>query len=132
MVVVTGPRIEPESLISLPAADGLEVRGYVPRPVPAPGSVRPGRGAGGLTTTMELTAYGRPFIYVPLCHHFEQNFHVRHRLNRYGAGRCLDYDQTGPEALAEAIAAEIGRPVSYRPVETDGAARAAALLVELI
>jgi len=48
------------------------------------------------------------------------------------AGRCLDYDQTGPEALAHAIAAEIGRPVSYRPVETDGAARAAALLSELI
>jgi hypothetical protein len=56
----------------------------------------------------------------------------RHRLDRYGAGRCLDYDQTGPEALAHAIAAEIGRPVSYRPVETDGAARAAALLSELI
>jgi pimeloyl-ACP methyl ester carboxylesterase len=49
-----------------------------------------------------------------------------------GRGRCLDYDQTGPEALAQAIAAEIGRPVSYRPVETDGAARAAALLSELI
>jgi len=75
---------------------------------------------------------GRPFIYVPLRHHFEQNLHVRHRLDRYGAGRCLDYDQTGPEALAQAIAAEIGRPVSYRPVETDGAARAAALLSELI
>ena len=40
--------------------------------------------------------------------------------------------KTGPEALAYAIAAEIGRPVSYRPVETDGAARAAALLAELI
>ena len=66
---------------------------------------------GGLTTTMELTASGRPFIYVPLRHHFEQSFHVRHRLDRYGAGRCLDYDQTGPEALAHALAAEIGRPV---------------------
>ena len=52
--------------------------------------------------------------------------------SEYGAGRCLDYDQTAPEALAQAIAAEIGRPVSYRPVETDGAARAAALLAELI
>jgi len=30
------------------------------------------------------------------------------------------------------MAAEIGRPVSYRPVETDGAARAAACLAELI
>ena len=87
---------------------------------------------GGLTTTMELTASQRPFIYIPLRHHFEQNFHVRHRLNRYGAGRCLDYDQTGPEVLAQAIADEITRPVSYRPVETDGAARAAAVLAGLI
>ena len=87
---------------------------------------------GGLTTTMELTASQRPFIYLPLRHHFEQNFHVRHRLDRYGAGRCLDYGQTGPEDLALAIADEIGRPVSYRPVETDGAAHAASILAELI
>ena len=41
---------------------------------------------GGLTTCMELTASRRPFIYVPLRHHFEQQFHVHHRLQRYGAG----------------------------------------------
>ena len=34
--------------------------------------------------------------------------------------------------IADAIAAEIGRPVAYRPVETDGAARAATLLAELL
>jgi predicted glycosyltransferase len=87
---------------------------------------------GGLTTTMELAASQRPFIYLPLRHHFEQNFHVRHRLAQYGAGRCLDYEEADPETLAAAIAAEITRPVTYRPVETDGAARAAALLAELI
>ena len=37
-----------------------------------------------------------------------------------------------PEYLAEAIVAEIDRPVDYRPVETDGAARAADLLAELL
>ena len=87
---------------------------------------------GGLTTTMELTASQRPFIYVPLRHHFEQNFHVRHRLAQYGAGRCVDYEETRPDTLAAAIAEEVSRPVSYRPVETDGAKRAAALLAELI
>jgi pimeloyl-ACP methyl ester carboxylesterase len=132
MVVVTGPRIDPGLLSSLPAADGLEVRGYVHDLHRHLAACDLAVVQGGLTTTMELTASGRPFIYVPLRHHFEQNFHVRHRLDRYGAGRCLDYDQTGPEALAHAIAAEIGRLVSYRPVETDGAARAAALLAELI
>ena len=46
---------------------------------------------GGLTTTMELAAARRPFLYFPLRNHFEQNRHVRHRLERYGAGRYMDY-----------------------------------------
>lgn len=41
-------------------------------------------------------------------------------------------DHTAPAELGQAIAAELGRPLSYRPVESDGAARAAALLAELI
>jgi hypothetical protein len=77
---------------------------------------------------MELTANRRPFLYFPLRHHFEQNFHVRHRLERYGGGRRMDFDSSTPEVIADAIAAEIGREVSYRPVETDGAARAAQLI----
>ena len=35
---------------------------------------------GGLTTCMELAAAGTPFLYFPLRNHFEQNFHVAHRL----------------------------------------------------
>jgi hypothetical protein len=81
---------------------------------------------------MELTAARRPFLYFPLRHHFEQNFHVRHRLDRYNAGRHMDYAATDPEALAAAIAAEIGSDVDYRPVETDGAERAAAMIAELL
>jgi UDP-N-acetylglucosamine:LPS N-acetylglucosamine transferase len=87
---------------------------------------------GGLSTTMELVACRRPFLYFPLRHHFEQNVHVAHRLDRYQAGRRMDYAATTPEAIAEAIAAEVGSPVDYRPVETDGAVRAAALLAELL
>ncbi|MBV8219772.1 MAG: hypothetical protein JO325_15015, partial [Solirubrobacterales bacterium] len=87
---------------------------------------------GGLTTGMELTANRRPFLYFPLKHHFEQNFHVHHRLERYGAGRRMDFDRDGPEEIAAAIAEEIVRPVAYRPVASDGAARAAALIGELL
>lgn len=58
---------------------------------------------GGLTTTVELTAARRPFLYFPLRHHFEQNFHVRHRLDRHRAGRCMDYATADPEAIAAAI-----------------------------
>jgi hypothetical protein len=79
-----------------------------------------------------LTANRRPFLYFPLGHHFEQNFHVRHRLDRYRAGRCMDYQAAEPSDIAAAIASEISRPVDYGPVATDGAARAAALLAALI
>jgi hypothetical protein len=34
--------------------------------------------------------------------------------------------------IAEMITNEIGRPVDYRPVERDGAARAAALIAEML
>jgi UDP:flavonoid glycosyltransferase YjiC (YdhE family) len=81
---------------------------------------------------MELTANRRPFLYFPLRHHFEQNTHVRHRLDRYGAGRRMDFETATPETIAAAIAEEIGRDVDYLPVETDGAASAAARIAELI
>ncbi len=87
---------------------------------------------GGLTTSMELTAQKRPFLYFPLRHHFEQNFHVRHRLEQYRAGRRMDFDESPPEVIAEAIAEEIGRDVDYRDVESDGAARAARSLAQLL
>jgi len=60
------------------------------------------------------------------------NFHVPHRLDRYRAGRRMDYAATDPDAIADAIATEIGRAVDYRPVATDGAARAASLIAELM
>ena len=83
---------------------------------------------GGLSTCMELTAAKRPFLYVPLRNHFEQNFHVRHRLAQYGAGTRMDYAQTDPDALASAVADGLKRPVVYRDVDAEGARRAAALL----
>jgi len=129
MIVVAGPRIDPATL---PSHDGLELHGYVHDLYRQLAVCDLAVVQGGLTTTMELTAAQRPFIYVPLRHHFEQSFHVRHRLNRYRAGRCMDYQDTAPDSLAQAIAEEVSRSVSYRPVETDGAARAAACVAGLI
>jgi UDP-N-acetylglucosamine:LPS N-acetylglucosamine transferase len=129
MVVVTGPRIDPATL---PSHDGLEVRAFVPRLYRHLAACDLAVVQGGLTTCMELTANRRPFLYFPLRHHFEQNFHVAHRLDRHRAGRRMDYATASPDAIAGAIAAEIGRGVDYRPVETDGAARAAGLIAELL
>jgi pimeloyl-ACP methyl ester carboxylesterase/predicted glycosyltransferase len=129
MVVVAGPRIDLETL---PIEDGPEIRPYVHDLYKHLAACDLAIVQGGLTTAMELTANGRPFIYFPLKHHFEQNFHVHHRLQRYGAGRRMDFDSSPPNAIADAIAQEIGRRVGYRPVPADGAARAAALIAELL
>jgi predicted glycosyltransferase len=129
MIVVAGPRIDPASLRT---HDGLEVHAFVPQLYRHLAACDLAVVQGGLTTCMELTANRRPFLYFPLRHHFEQNFHVAHRLDRHRAGRRMDYATADPDAIAAALAAELGRAVDYRPVETDGAARAASLIAELV
>ncbi len=129
MVLVTGPRIDPGAV---PVPPGVEVRGYVPDLPRMLAACDVAVVQGGLTTTMELVAARVPFVYVPLRHHFEQQVHVPARLARYGAGRRLDWADTDPDRVAAVLAEECGRPVAYRPVEPGGAARAAALLADLL
>jgi predicted glycosyltransferase len=129
MIVVAGPRIDPRSL---PAADGLEIRPYVPDLHRHLAACDLAIIQGGLATGMELIANRRPFLYFPLRHHFEQQFHVTHRLERHGATGRMDFDDSPPESIASAIAREIGRVPDYRPVATNGAARAAALIASLL
>lgn len=129
VAIVTGPRIDPGSL---PRRRGVSSHRYIPDLHRHLAACDIAVVQGGLTTCMELTANRRPFIYVPLQHHFEQTFHVPHRLDRYGAGRLLPYDRLDPDSLAEAIVEEIDRAQDHLPVASDGAARAAALLAELL
>ncbi|HZU40365.1 MAG TPA: alpha/beta fold hydrolase [Solirubrobacteraceae bacterium] len=129
MLVVAGPRIDAGAL---PAPEGVEVRAYVHDLYRQLAACDLAIVQGGLATTMELTALQRPFLYFPLREHFEQRRHVRHRLERHGAGRPLEFDDCPPEKLADAILEELGRPVSYRPVPVDGAARAAAEIAALL
>ncbi|MEP7345167.1 MAG: alpha/beta fold hydrolase [Gemmatimonadaceae bacterium] len=129
MILVAGPRID---AASISVRDGLEVRPYVHNLYRHLAACDLAIVQGGLTTAMELTANQRPFLYFPLRHHFEQNIHVRYRLERYGAGRRMDFDTATPDVIADAIAAELGRAVSYRAVETDGAGRAAEMIAGLL
>ena len=87
---------------------------------------------GGLTTCMELTAAGTPFLYFPLKNHFEQNFHVAHRLDRYGAGIRMEFSTSTPDMIADAMVTALKRPSQFKPVEADGASRAARMLADLI
>lgn len=129
MIVVAGPRIDPASL---DAPAGVEVRAFVPNLDRHLAACDMALVQGGLTTCMELTAAGTPFLYFPLKNHFEQNFHVAHRLDRYGAGRRMDFATCTPDMIAEAMLAAVHAPSLFEPVEADGAARAARMLADLI
>ena len=129
MIVVAGPRIDPREF---PQHEDLEVRAYVHDLYQHLAACDLAIVQGGLTTAMELTANNTPFLSFPLRNHFEQNLHVRHRVERYNAGRFMDFQTDGSAEIAAAIVEEIGRTVDYRPVETDGAARAAASIAELL
>jgi pimeloyl-ACP methyl ester carboxylesterase/predicted glycosyltransferase len=129
MVLVVGPRIDPRS-IAVPA--GVEIHAFVPDLDRHLAACDLALVQGGLTTCMELAAAGTPFLYFPLKNHFEQNFHVAHRLDRYAAGRRLEFATSTPEVIAEAMLAELKTPPRFKPVEADGAARAARLLADLL
>ncbi len=125
MVVVTGPCLDPARM---PQEDGVEYHAYVDRLYRWLAACDVAVVQGGLTTTMELTAAKVPFLYVPLREHFEQNHHVVARLERYRAGRRMDYDWLEPVPLAQALLELLESPVDFEDVETDGAAKAAALI----
>jgi pimeloyl-ACP methyl ester carboxylesterase/predicted glycosyltransferase len=129
MVVVCGPRIDPETF---EAVEGLELVPYVHRLARRLAACDVAVVQGGLTTCMELAAARRPFLYFPLRRHFEQNLHVRHRLDRYGAGRAMDFETATPETIAAELAAALRDGARPAPVERDGAARAAAMIAELL
>ena len=131
MVVVAGPRIDPASL---PQVEGIEYRGYVHNLYEHFAACDLALVQGGMSTTMELVATGRPFLYFPLRNHFEQNFHVAHRLTNYGVGpdARIDFEEATPDRLANLIVRSLGCTPEYRPVETDGAQKAARMIAELL
>jgi UDP-N-acetylglucosamine:LPS N-acetylglucosamine transferase len=129
MVLVAGPRIDPRSL---DAPAGVSVHAFVPNLDRHLAACDLAVVQGGLTTCMELAAAGTPFLYFPLRNHFEQNFHVAHRLDRYRAGWRMDFATATPETIAGAMVAALQTPRRSMPVEADGAKRAARMLADLL
>jgi len=129
MIAVVGPRID---LSTFTAPAGVELRAFVPDLDRHLAACDLAVVQGGLTTCMELTAARTPFIYFPLKGHFEQNFHVAHRLDRYRAGRRMEFASSTPEMIAEAMIQELTKPSRFVSVEAHGAARAAKMLAELL
>lgn len=131
LLVVAGPRIDPASLPSLP---GVEVRGFVPDLFTHLAACDLALVQGGLSTTMELVATGRPFLYFPLQRHFEQNRHVPHRLANYGVGdqARVSFADAAPEVLAERIVRGLHQAPEYRPLATGAVERAAESIAALL
>lgn len=129
MVLVCGPRLDPAAVAAPPEVD---VRGYVPRLYEHFAACDAAVVQSGGTTTLELTALRRPFLYFPLEHHFEQNLVVAERVARHRAGRRMRYAETTPESLADPIADLIGSEADWPPIAVDGARRAAELINELV
>jgi predicted glycosyltransferase len=129
-VAVAGPRIDPASL---PQSPGLEVRGYVQCLYEHLAVSDLAIVQGGLATTMELTITRRPFLYFPLAGHFEQLYHVAHRLDAHRAGQRLLYQDTNADALADAVLQALRTDTSgYRQHQPGAARRAASLIAELL
>ena len=125
MLMVCGPRIDPAQFSGI---SGIKAVGYVHNLYMTLACCDLAVVQGGLSTTMELVANRRPFIYLPLHDHFEQNYHVAHRLQRYGAPPPTNYDDATPIALAGLMRERLHSRPKYRPVEAGGAARAASFI----
>ncbi len=125
MLCVCGPRLAAEEL-KLP--QGIEVRGYVPDLYKHLAASDLAIVQGGGTTTLELTALGRPFIYFPLESHFEQQVHVSGRLERHHAGVRMDFRETTPDDLAEKAVSLLGKPIAPSSIPVDGAKKTAEII----
>lgn len=128
MLLVCGPRLAADSL---KVPEGVEVRGYVPDLYEHFAASDLAIVQGGATSTLELTALNRPFLFFPVEGHFEQA-RVAERLTRHKAGVKMSYSQTTPESLAEMVISNLGKEVSYPPIATDGAQNAAQHICQLL
>ena len=129
MLMVTGPRLNPTQL---PDVEGIDKVGYVPSLFEHLACADVAIVQGGLSTTMELVAARRPFLYFPLAHHWEQQHFVTHRLGHYGAGQRMDFATTDPRSLASAMMAARHQPPTPRRVPRSGAAKAADHLASIL
>jgi predicted glycosyltransferase len=129
MVLVAGPRVPREAF---PEHQGLDVLPYVHNLFEHLACSDLALVQGGLSTCMELVATRRPFLSFPLERHFEQCIHVKNRLHNYCADCSVRFRELSPRELADRALAAMDAPVSYKPVETDGAARAAKEIISVM
>jgi predicted glycosyltransferase len=127
MLLVCGPRIDPAEL---QVPKGVETAGMVPDLWRHFAACDLAIVQGGGTTTLELEALRRPFLYFPIEGHAESDLTIRPRLARHGAGVGMTLSSATAETLAEAIVENVGKPVEYLPIPSDGAHLAAQTILD--
>ena len=129
MILVCGPRL-PAASLDVPS--DVEIRQYVPELykhfAASDLAIVQARG----TTTLELAALRKPFIYFPIEGHSEQEIVVAGRLQRYQAGVRMSYTNSTPESLAEIIVANINNTTEYKDIPIKGAVKIARFVNELL
>jgi len=129
MLLVCRPRI---NIASIDIPEGAEIVGYIPDLYQHYASCDLAMIMGGGSSTLELTALKRPFIYFPLEEHCEQVLNVAARVERHRAGVRMIYSRTTPELLAKEVLENIGKEVDYAEVPTKGGQKAANLISRLL
>jgi predicted glycosyltransferase len=129
MILICGPRINPNTL-QVPKE--VTVKGFVPRVHEHLAACDLAIVLGGGTTTLELTALKRPFLFFPVEGHTEQEINVAGRLARHGAGKRMIYSKTSPESLTQAIIENLNQKITWRDIPADGAVKGSELISNLL
>ena len=111
---------------------GVELHSYIPDLYEHYAACDMAVVVGGGTTTVELTALRRPFVFFPLENQFDQQLYIADRLARQGAGIKMRFYETTPRMLADAILKNIGTEATWPPIRTDGAQKAATLINRML
>ena len=128
MVLIGGPRIDPSSIVM---TEGIQIKGYVPKLYEYFAACDLAIVQGGGTTTMELAALNKNFLYFPLEEHFEQKL-VSDKLARLGAGVKMSFSETDESILSKAVLENLGKTVEDHQIRIDGAVKAAEYIQPLL
>lgn len=126
MVLIAGPRIDPKSIM---VTEGIQIKGYVPKLYEHLAACDLAIVQGGGTTTTELVALNKNFLYFPLEEHFEQKL-VSYKLARIGAGVKMVFSETDEITLSKAVLENLGKSVDYQNIKIDGAVKAADYILQ--
>lgn len=128
MVLVTGPRLDPEDL-SVP--EKVKVKKYIPNLYEHFAASDLSIIQAGGTSAVELSALNKPFIYFPIRDHSEQA-NVARILRERSTGMEMNLSATSALTLARRIKETIHSQVEYPEIPINGAKKAAELIKNIL